>query len=64
MPESEVILMSQNDPAIVLGQAAELKAIAHIAKAALARDLLPAVESVFAARTEIKLERRATPSKG
>ena len=37
-PESEVILMSQNDPAIILGQAAELKAIAHIAKADLARD--------------------------
>jgi len=63
-PESEVILMSQNDPAIVLGQAAELKAIAHIAKADLARDLLPTVESVFAGRSGDKSGKARDPEQG
>ena len=50
VPESEVIIMSQNDPAIVSRQASEVEATAYVAKADLARDLLPAVESVFAGR--------------
>jgi PAS domain S-box-containing protein len=48
VPESEVIIMSQNDPAIVSRQAAEVEATAYVAKADLAQDLLPALESVLA----------------
>src|SRR5579862_6391221 len=50
VPESDVIIVSQHDPAIVSGQAAAVEASAYVAKADLARDLFPAVESVFAAR--------------
>ena len=61
VPESEVIIMSQNDPAIVSRQAAQVQATAYVAKADLARDLLPAVERVFADRKRDKFEKAPDP---
>jgi two-component system response regulator NreC len=45
-PDTKILIMSQNDPAILLSSA--LKAGAHgcIDKSHLSRDLLPAIESV------------------
>ena len=61
VPESEVIIMSQNDPAIVSRQASEVEATAYVAKADLARDLLPAVESVFAGRNGDRSRKARAP---
>jgi PAS domain S-box-containing protein len=47
-PGTKVILISQNDPALVRRQAAEVGADAFVPKAELARDLLPTVASLFA----------------
>ncbi len=52
VPQSEVIVVSQNDPAVVSRQAAEADAHGYVAKADLVRDLLRVVEGVVAARTE------------
>jgi PAS domain S-box-containing protein len=46
VPESEVIIVSQNDPAIVSRQTAELGACGYVAKSDIARDLLPTIEKV------------------
>jgi signal transduction histidine kinase/DNA-binding response OmpR family regulator len=46
VPESEVIIVSQNDPALVSRQAAEVKARACVSKAALSRDLIPSIREV------------------
>jgi PAS domain S-box-containing protein len=43
VPESEVIVVSQNDPTIVSRQAAEIDVRGYIAKTDMSRDLLPAV---------------------
>lgn len=43
LPEARVILVSQNDPAIVSRQAAELGASAFVSKCSLASDLLPTI---------------------
>jgi PAS domain S-box-containing protein len=45
-PESKVIIVSQNDPAVVRQQAREIGARAYVPKADLARDLLPTIENV------------------
>jgi PAS domain S-box-containing protein len=45
-PESKIIIVSQNDPAIVRQQARELGARAYVAKTDLARDLLPTIENI------------------
>ncbi len=61
VPESKVIIVSQNDPAVVSRQAAEIGAGGYVNKADLARDLLPAVECVVADRGGEKTEsERAT----
>jgi PAS domain S-box-containing protein len=52
VPESEVIVVAQNDPAVISRQAAEADAHGYVAKADLARDLLRVVEGVAAVRTE------------
>jgi PAS domain S-box-containing protein len=52
VPQSEVIVVSQNDPAVVSRQVAEADAHGYVAKADLVRDLLRVVEGVVAARTE------------
>ena len=46
VPESEVIVISQNDPAIVTRQAAEIDARGYVAKTDLSRDLLPTIDRV------------------
>src|SRR6266481_8129734 len=51
VPESKVIIVSQNDPAVVSRQAAEIGAGGYVNKADLVRDLLPAVERVVADRS-------------
>src|ERR1700682_2549048 len=59
VPESKVIIVSQNDPAVVSSQAAEIGAVGYVNKDDLARDLLPAVESVVADRSGEKTKVRA-----
>jgi PAS domain S-box-containing protein len=49
-PDSRVIIVSQNDPAIVRQQAREIGARAYVGKTDLARDLLPTIEDVSAGR--------------
>src|SRR5437660_2846118 len=56
VPESKVIIVSQNDPTVVSRQAAEIGAGGYVNKADLARDLLPAVECVVAERSGEKTE--------
>ena len=56
VPESKVIIVSQNDPAEVSRQAAEIDA-GYVDKADLARDLLPAVESLVADRSGKKTKK-------
>src|SRR3981081_1717656 len=46
VPEAKVIIVSQNDPAVVSSQAAEIGAAGYVNKDDLARDLLPTVDSV------------------
>ena len=44
VPESRVIIISQNDSVVGSRQAAEVHASGYVAKADLARDLLPAID--------------------
>ena len=44
VPESEVIIVSQNDPAICRRQSQEVGAAAYVAKSDLARELIPTLE--------------------
>jgi PAS domain S-box-containing protein len=43
VPGAEVIVVGQNDPALLARQAAEIGALGYVCKANLARDLLPAI---------------------
>jgi len=47
LPNSRVVIVSQNDPAIVSRQAKEVNASAHIAKSDLARHLLPTLDELI-----------------
>ena len=47
-PETKIILISQNDHAVVRRQTADVKADAFVPKAELARDLLPTLSALFA----------------
>jgi len=47
LPETKVIIVSQNDPAVVSQQAAEVKAHGYIEKADLRRKLIPAIQQIF-----------------
>src|SRR6202521_4945714 len=65
VPESKVIIVSQNDLTVVSSQIAEIDPIGYVNKADLARDLLPAVESLMADRSGEKTElRAATDARG
>jgi PAS domain S-box-containing protein len=65
VPESKVIIVSQNDLTVVSSQIAEIDPIGYVNKADLARDLLPAVESLIADRSGEKTElRAATDARG
>jgi PAS domain S-box-containing protein len=50
VPESEVLILSQNDPKVVSRQAAEIDASGYVAKTDMSRDLLLAVDGVVAGR--------------
>jgi DNA-binding NarL/FixJ family response regulator len=52
VPQSEVIVVSHNDPAVASRQAAEADAHGYVDKADLVRDLLRVIEGVVAVRTE------------
>jgi PAS domain S-box-containing protein len=47
VPQAEVIIVTHNDPALVSRQAAESGATGYVSKAALARDLLPAILKII-----------------
>jgi PAS domain S-box-containing protein len=64
VPESKVIIVSQNDLTVVSSQIAEIDPIGYVNKADLARDLLPAVESLIADRSGEKTELRAATDAG
>ena len=66
VPESKIIIVSQNDPIVASSQAAEIDAGGYVNKADLARDLVPAVESLVAGRGGKKTSkgRRATDARG
>jgi PAS domain S-box-containing protein len=57
VPESKVIIVSQNDPTEVKRQAAEIDAGGYVDKADLARDLLPTVENLVADRSGKKTKK-------
>jgi len=65
VPESKIIIVSQNDPIVASSQAAEIDAGGYVNKADLARDLLPAVENLVAERSGKKTMkgRRATDAR-
>jgi PAS domain S-box-containing protein len=65
VPESKIIIVSQNDPIVASSQAAEIDAGGYVNKADLARDLLPALESLLADRSgeKAKKARRATDTR-
>jgi PAS domain S-box-containing protein len=62
VPESKVIIVSQNDPAVVSSQAAEIGAAGYVNKDDLARDLLPTVDSVVADRRGEKTKKVRAPT--
>lgn len=47
LPETKVIIVSQNDPSVVRRQAAEVRAHAYLVKDALAKELIPSIEKLF-----------------
>ena len=47
VPEAQVIIVSQSDPAVVRQQAAQIGARGYVSKATLARDLLPAILKII-----------------
>ena len=53
LPESKIIIISQNDPAIIHRQAGEVGAAGSVAKADVSRDLIPMIENLCQRNTEI-----------
>ncbi len=43
MPDSKIVIVSQNDPAIACRQATEVDAAAYVAKSSLSDDLVPTI---------------------
>src|SRR5437588_745089 len=52
MRESEIVLVSQNDPAVVRAQAADVDARGFVPKDQLVANLLPTIEKIAAAMRE------------
>jgi DNA-binding NarL/FixJ family response regulator len=50
-PQTDIILVSQNDSAVIDRVAQQIGAAASVAKASLARDLLPTIERVASEHT-------------
>jgi DNA-binding NarL/FixJ family response regulator len=53
-PESQVVIVSQNDPKLVARQAAEVDASGYVAKSDLSHQLLPTIDRVLAERNARK----------
>jgi CheY-like chemotaxis protein len=51
LPDVEVVIISQNDPAIVRRQALEVKAATYLGKSDLSRDLISTLENVLQKRS-------------
>jgi DNA-binding NarL/FixJ family response regulator len=51
LPESLVVIVSQNDPSVILRQAQEVDAAAFVAKSDLSRSLLTTLDRVVGERT-------------
>jgi PAS domain S-box-containing protein len=47
MPDSKIVIVSQNDPAIACRQATEVDAAGYVAKSSLSDDLVPTIEKVI-----------------
>ena len=47
MPDSKIVIVSQNDPEIACRQATEVDAAAYVAKSSLSDDLVPTIEKVI-----------------
>src|SRR5512133_2083942 len=54
LPRTKVVIVSQNDPAIVSIQAREVRASAHVAKQELFGTLLPVLEALIGSGTPEK----------
>jgi PAS domain S-box-containing protein len=54
VPESEVVIVSQNDPALVARQAATVDASGYVSKSDLSHQLLPVVDRIVAHRSGVK----------
>ena len=61
VPESDVIIVSQNDPTVVRSQARNIGAAGFVAKSSLALELLPALDRVAIHRKEPKYGGDAMP---
>lgn len=55
--ESRILIMSQNDPAIVCRQTLEANAHGFLMKADLSRDLLPGIERILSVNGQKKIGR-------
>jgi signal transduction histidine kinase/PAS domain-containing protein len=51
VPQSEIVIVSQNDPSIMQARALEVGARGYVAKSNLSRDLLPSVEKILGERS-------------
>jgi len=47
LPDSKIVIVSQNDPVIACRQASEVDAAAYVAKSSLSDDLVPTIEKVI-----------------
>ena len=56
LPESRVVLVSQNDPEVVARQAIEVDASGYVSKSDLPHQLLPAVDRVVSEANRTKIE--------
>jgi DNA-binding NarL/FixJ family response regulator len=58
--ESRILIISQNDPAIVKKQTLEADAHGFLTKGNLSRDLLPAIERILSGNGETAKSRKAS----
>ena len=61
LPDSKVVIVSQNDPAIARRQAEDVQAAAYVAKSDLSHQLLPTVSKFLNGGSREKAEQPSTP---
>jgi len=54
LPEAKVVIVSQNDPAVLSRQAQKIGAAGWVAKNSLASDLIPAIQETIAGRNRVR----------